>query len=126
MTIVSVIASPLSVTTAWQNTDAQASVSCNQPLGSCDANTYRILVYYSSPPGTCPTDYNSYTLSSPQTISSHAWVCAAAKDTTGDAGFSPSPVEFLVEKIPPTGTISIDNGALYTTSSSVTLISHIF
>ncbi len=84
----------------WQNTDASASVSCvsNAPLG-CDSSSYRMLTY-DSDPGTCPSDYSSYTLPSPQTISSHKWVCGAAKDSMGNEGFS-EPVEFRVDKINP-------------------------
>ncbi|MFZ3077461.1 MAG: hypothetical protein WA139_03340, partial [Candidatus Aenigmatarchaeota archaeon] len=48
----------------------------------------------------CPSVYSQYTLASPQSISSHAWVCAAAKDSAGKEGFS-SPVEFEVDQAPP-------------------------
>ncbi len=88
----------------WQNSDATASVSCSDSNCGCDSSTYRLKIY-SYNPGQCPTTYSSYTLSSPQTISSHSWVCGAAKDYNGNVGFS-SPVEFKVDKIEPTTTIN--------------------
>ncbi|MCX6814395.1 MAG: MopE-related protein [Candidatus Aenigmarchaeota archaeon] len=118
---VAVVPMPSTALTNWQNSDAVASVYCtDNPGGSgCNTSSYRLLVYASNP-GSCSTNYNDYTLSPPQTITSHAWVCAAAIDNEENIGFS-SPAEFLIEKTPPTGTISIQNGAAYTTSGSVTL-----
>ena len=80
------------------------------------------MIVYSPNPGTCPTTYSSYTLTSPQTISSHSWVCAAAKDYNGNVGFSTSPVEFKVDKNAPSiSNFKINNDDTYTNSRSVTL-----
>ena len=85
----------------WTNADQTATVTCNDGSGSgCDAATYKIKTD-SLNPGTCSTTYSDYTLSSPQTISSHLWVCGTAKDNAGNAGFS-SPIEFKVDKTTPT------------------------
>jgi len=82
----------------WQNTDAQASVGCSDTGTGCNSSTYGILTY-SSDPGTCSPDYSSYTIvgGGSQSVSSHSWVCAAAKDNAGNKGFS-SPAEFKVDK----------------------------
>jgi hypothetical protein len=87
---VSVTGAPVS----WQNTDATANVSCSDAHSGCDSTTYRLKIY-TTDPGTCPTNYADYNLTAPQTVSSHCWVCGAAKDIAGNAGFS-SPVEFKV------------------------------
>ncbi|GAH54996.1 unnamed protein product, partial [marine sediment metagenome] len=63
------------------------------------------LKTYTSNPGTCSTNYADYTLTSPQTISSHLWLCGAAKDLVGNTGFS-SPVEFTVDKEKPASEIT--------------------
>ena len=101
---VSVIADPASVTTTWQNTDATATVSCSDTGTGCDTGSYKLKTYASTST-TCSTNYGDYTLSSPQIISSHLWVCGAAKDWAGNAGFS-SPVEFKVDKIPPSTAVT--------------------
>ncbi len=112
---VSVTGAPAS----WQNTDATASVSCSDPGGSgCNAGSYR-LVTYASNPGSCPSTYSSYTLASPQTISSHRWVCAAARDNVGNTGFS-SPVEFRVDKTNPTASITGES-TTWVNSDDITL-----
>src|SRR4030042_3146273 len=106
---------------AWQNTDAPAGVSCTDNVGGSGCNTSSLrLAVYSSDPGSCPANYSPYTLSPPQTISSHVWVYAAAKDMEENYGFS-SPTAFKIEKTPPTGSISINNGAAFTSSATVTL-----
>jgi len=97
---VSVTGAPVS----WQKTDATASVSCSDVHSGCDSATYKLKTYTANP-GTCPTDYSVYTLAPPQTISSHLWVCGAAKDNLGNTGFS-SPVEFKVDKIKPVSQIT--------------------
>ena len=84
---------------SWQNSDATANVSCTDVHSGCDATTYKLKTYTSNP-CTCSTNYADYTLTSPQTISSHLWVCGAAKDVAGNTGFS-SPVEFKVDKEKP-------------------------
>ncbi len=84
----------------WQNTNATASVSCSDADSGCDANSYRLHISSTSI-STCPTDYdNDYSSPGTQTISSHSWVCGAAKDNMGNEGFS-SPVEFLIDKTNP-------------------------
>ncbi len=95
----------------WQNTDATASVSCSDSNCGCDSSTYRLIIY-SSNPDTCPTTYSSYSSTSPQTISSHVWVCGAAKDHNGNVGYS-APVEFKVDKTAPTTSIT-PNGHSWT------------
>ncbi|NIO20471.1 MAG: hypothetical protein GTN76_06955, partial [Candidatus Aenigmarchaeota archaeon] len=104
----------------WQNTDATASVSCSDPaVGSgCDSGTY-VLLTYTSDPGSCPSTHASYTLSSPQTISTHVWVCAAANDSVDNTGFS-TPVEFRIEKTDPIADIS-DESTSWVTSDDITL-----
>jgi hypothetical protein len=87
-------------TAGWINIDDQASVSCSDSDSGCDATSY-LLLTYGADPGVCPNTYASYTLGSPQTISSHRWVCGAAKDNVGLEGFS-SPTEFMVDKTAPT------------------------
>ncbi len=87
--------------TDWTNQDIQASVKCEdqESLSGCDENSYRLYVS-DQELESCPTDYSLYNLTPPQTISSHVWVCAAAKDLAGNVGFS-SPVEFKVDKDAP-------------------------
>jgi len=87
---------------SWQNTDATADVSCVDDSG-CDTGSYR-LITYASDPGSCSTTYGDYTLLPPQTISSHQWICGAALDLTGNAGFS-TPSEFQIEKAGPNSQI---------------------
>jgi len=101
---VSVVAVPVSVTTTWQNTDATATVSCTDSDTDCDPGSYKLKTYTSNPV-TCSTNYGDYNLTSPQTISSHLWVCGTAKDLAGNPGFS-SPVEFKVDKIAPSTDIT--------------------
>jgi hypothetical protein len=121
---VTVTAIPSSVLTNWQ-TDATADVSCIDNEGNdflpsgCNPSSYR-LAAYSSNPGSCPATYSDYTLSTPQAITSHSWVCAAAMDMEENKGFS-SPAEFFVDKSLPSGTISINSGAAFATSQAVTL-----
>lgn len=92
-------------TASWRNISLRAEVSCTDASG-CDSGSYRLKTYPSNP-GTCPTNYLDYTLTSPQTISSHLWVCGAAKDlaTPQNTGFS-SPVEFKVDKIKPSTAVT--------------------
>ncbi len=94
---------------SWQKTDATASVVCSDSYSGCDVTSYKLLTYASNP-GSCPTTYSSYTLTSPQTVSSHVWVCAAAKDNAGNDGFS-SPTEFKVDKTLPVTSITCNGAA---------------
>ncbi|UCD06975.1 MAG: fibronectin type III domain-containing protein, partial [Candidatus Aenigmatarchaeota archaeon] len=113
-------ATPTTATTVWQNTSATASVYCTTPAASiqCDANSYRLHISTTSI-STCPTDYNNdYSPPGTQTVSSHSWVCGAAKDTLNNEGFS-DPVEFLVDQIAPTA--SLNPLPTWTNQSSVTV-----
>lgn len=83
----------------WQSANATASIACEDSESGCDAKTF-MLKAYSADPGSCPNNYNEYALPSPAAISSHVWICGAAKDKAGNAGFS-SPVEFMVDAKPP-------------------------
>ncbi len=89
--------------TNWQNTDAQASVGCDDggEGSGCDTTSYRLKTYTSNP-GTCPTNYADYNLTPPQIISSRQWLCAAAEDWAGNVGFCGTeqgcPVQFKVDK----------------------------
>ncbi len=72
-----------------------AEVVCEDPYSGCDISSYRLYVS-SSPIADCSSiSYSSYD-PSPQTIATHSYVCAAAKDNAGHTGFSPSAVEFTV------------------------------
>ena len=85
----------------WQTSNASASVSCSDTGGSgCSSSTYRLKEYTSS--GSCSTTYGDYTLTSPQTVSSHKWYCAAAQDGAGNTGFSATRIEFKVDTTNPT------------------------
>jgi len=104
--MVVVIATPSTVTTVWQNTDATASINCStpSPFLDCDPTSYRLLTY-ASDPGACSTVYGDYSPPGTRTISSHRWVCGAARDTLGTEGFSDS-VEFRVDKTNPTASLN--------------------
>ncbi len=90
--VVSIIGAP----SEWTTTDATAEVDCYDVQSGCNLSTYKLKIY-DSDPSSCPTVYEDYDLDLPQTISSHKWVCGAAKDKVGNIGFS-SPVEFKVDK----------------------------
>jgi len=95
----------------WQNTSATAGVSCSDSGAGCNASTYRLYIS-TSQITSCPNDYSNYTLTSPQTISQHSWVCAAAKDNVSNIGFS-SPVEFKVDQALPTVSLSLSADRIY-------------
>ncbi len=84
---------------AWTNQTVQASINCSDSGSGCNVSTYRMYVNLTNP-GACPTNYSEYTLVSPQNITNHSWVCAAAVDNTGLVNFS-SLTEFLVDKDAP-------------------------
>ena len=92
----------------WQNSNAFALVGCDDGTGGsgCDTDSYKLKIYLAT--GSCSTTYSEYTLTSPQTISSHQWVCATAKDLaeTPNTGFSSPRTEFKVDKIAPTSDIT--------------------
>ncbi len=88
--LVSVLGAPAD----WSSS-APASVYCDDGGGSgCNTGSYR-LATYPADPGSCPQTYSSYPLNSPLNITSRAWVCGAAKDNAGNAGFS-TPKEFKI------------------------------
>ncbi len=107
----------------WQNTDADANVGCSDGSSGCDSTSYKLKIYDANP-ASCPSNYADYTLSPPQKISGQKWVCAAGKDSAGNAGFS-SPVEFKIEKVPPATSFSASGtsgqNSWYTTDVSVSL-----
>jgi hypothetical protein len=105
----------------WTNVDQTATVTCSDTASGCDSNTYKIKIF-SSDPTDCPTDYSQYTLTDLQTISSHSWVCGAAKDNANNPGYS-SPVEFKVDEIAPTITDDYvnDNIWINTATGTITL-----
>ncbi len=98
-----VTANPPAANVAWQMS-ASASVACSDTGGSgCYASSYRIYLS-GSQISSCPNDYSQYALTSPQTITSHSWVCAAGKDLAGNANFSYS-MEFRVDQLAPAASI---------------------
>ncbi len=104
----------------WTNQDKQATASCTDVGSGCDTNSYKFkIIDYSGNENfnACPTDYASYTLASPQTISDHKWVCAAGKDVSGNIGYS-NPANFMVDKIKPINPTMTDPG-LYSNTGSV-------
>lgn len=107
--------------TDWVSENQIANVGCTDNF-ECNLNSYKIQTYTSDPKN-CPGDYQSYTLGVPYTVTSHIWICGAAKDTNGNPGSS-SPVEFKVDRTPPVrsngnpkGTVVIDNPALSLTTN---------
>lgn len=91
----------------WTNLEQTAIVVCDDEKGSgCDEKSLKIKTY-SLAPEICPTKYSDYDLENPQTISSHLWVCGAAKDLAGNEGFS-EPAEFLVDKTAPVVDAGVD------------------
>ncbi|NIO22155.1 MAG: hypothetical protein GTN76_15865 [Candidatus Aenigmarchaeota archaeon] len=101
----------------WYNVDVDAFVACSDLGSGCNSNSYKLKIY-SSNPGSCPTDYNSYDKPSPYTISQYSWVCGTGKDMVEHVGFS-NPIEFKIDKNPPTPAIL--NPATSVTKSSVGL-----
>jgi hypothetical protein len=108
---------------SWVNTDQIASVSCSDVGSGCDSSTY-MLRSYSADPGSCPTDHTVYDIPmfpiNTHTVSSHVWLCGAAKDNRGNPGFSPGPEhpkEFMVDKIKPTTTIDSPDASSWQSAS---------
>ena len=71
-------------------------VECGYQTNCC--SEYRLLVFYSTPPQTCPTNENQYypISSNKLTINQHSYVCAVGKDNAGNFGFMQKPVEICV------------------------------
>jgi hypothetical protein len=92
----------------WQSASATANISCTDPgaqPSGCNSATYRLRIYTLDPGSNpCPTNYAEYTEVIPPggyIIDSHKWVCGAAQDNAGNTGFSPTPVEFKIDKDKP-------------------------
>jgi|GEM_PF-5734818 len=83
----------------WQSTDATASASANDATSGIDASSQKLYIS-DSKINACPADYSKYTSADNTAISSDMWVCAAAKDLAGNAGFSAA-VEFKVDEVVP-------------------------
>jgi len=103
------------VTTTWYNGVTTARLECSDTAG-CDAGTYRFSIFYDpvTPPTTCPSTYAEYPItpvlgSPPDTIDvpTHVWICGAAKDMNGNTGYTLTPVQFLVDKVPPVVDVSV-------------------
>ena len=90
---------------SWTKETQTASVSCQDGVSGCDENSYKL--YISTNEITeCSANPDDYTLTSPQSITQHSWVCAYAEDNAGNPGFSSSPVEFKVDQTSPTGELT--------------------
>ena len=87
----------------WVNTDRTATVTCSDssPGSGCDDQSYRLRTYPSSPPSSCPKDYTQYAEQPPLAITSQTWVCGAARDRTGNPGYTATPVNFPIDKAAP-------------------------
>lgn len=74
-------------------------VFCSDNVGGsgCSSGTYKILIY-NSLTTTCPSDYSLYTQALPASVSQDSWICGAAKDLAGNAGFTSAPTEW--KKLP--------------------------
>lgn len=88
---------------SWSDDVETATVSCSDGGSGCDSSTYRTRTY-DTDPGSCSTDYSSYG-AEPRDISSHMWVCGAAKDNVGNTAYS-ALVEFTVDTASPTTTVT--------------------
>jgi|GEM_PF-5718825 len=75
------------------DTGLNAGTTCDDGDDSsgCDALSYKYKFYDAEP--TCSNTYSEYTDTNP--VTSHKWVCVAAKDNVENIGYS-SPVEFKV------------------------------
>ncbi|MBI3190581.1 HYR domain-containing protein, partial [archaeon] len=82
------------------NQNQAASVSCTPTNGvACNSNSYK-MKFSTANPGTCSTNYNDYTSTTPYTAAAYGWLCAAAKNVAGVAGFS-ALYEVKIDKTPP-------------------------
>jgi len=82
--------------------NATASVFCIDLGIITDCDTSSFMLKTSPANFSCPENFSEYDLTNPQEISSHVWVCGAAKDKAGNIGFSPIAIEFRVDQEPPT------------------------
>jgi hypothetical protein len=87
----------------WTKNTQSASTSCSDGSGSGCAT----LKLYVSPTSvaTCPSTWSSYGSASPQSVTLHSWICAAANDSVGNTGYQTLPsnqaVEFKVDQVAP-------------------------
>jgi hypothetical protein len=106
----------------WTNATTPSNTICTDDSGGvgCDSSTVNMMKVYSSNPTTCSTAYSDYTFGV-QAISSHVWVCGAAKDMAGNIGFS-APVEFKVDQIAPSYSFnSPTTDSYYVNGSTITV-----
>ncbi|MBI3190407.1 hypothetical protein HYZ41_01745, partial [archaeon] len=85
------------------NQNLVAKVTCTQAPGgfACDGNSYAVKFSTSKPnSGVCDQDYDRYSSSTSYTATEHGWLCAAAKNVAGVAGFS-ALYEVKIDKTPP-------------------------
>jgi len=101
---VSVLGAP----SGWTKETKIASVTCEdqEDLSGCNEDSYGLYIS-SSEIEVCPSDSSQYTSNDNTSVDSHSWVCAYAEDNAGNGAVS-SPVEFKVDKTPPTATLFDD------------------
>jgi hypothetical protein len=108
---VKVEANPKEVLESWQNTQASAFVLCKDDESGCDKDSFKLKTF-DKEITQCPKNYEEYlfcdqkpcTKENPLLVSSHLWICAAAKDKKGNIGFS-DPFEFKIDLEFPEGEI---------------------
>jgi hypothetical protein len=92
---------------SWTNSTVavtDADVTCSDAGGSGCASATKKLKVYTTQQSVCPSDYSTYDLSLPQTLSQHSWVCAAIKDNAGN--MNKTLAEFKIDRIAPASSIS--------------------
>jgi len=108
---VKVEADPKEVLESWQNTQASAFVLCKDDESGCEKDSFKLKTF-DKEITQCPKNYEEYlfcdqkpcTKENPLLVSSHLWICAAAKDKEGNIGFS-DPFEFKIDLEFPEGEI---------------------
>jgi hypothetical protein len=104
----------------WVNTDQTATLTCADSgpyVTGCDSQSYMFKTYTdtASLPASCPTDYAQYQptvpVSNQMPISSQTWVCGAAKDIVGNWNYTTFPLNFSIDKVPPTADIANESAA---------------
>ena len=87
---------------SWTNSIVTTNVACSEagsPNSGCDPSTYDIYSS-TSPLGACPVSGNLG--SSTAIVNQHSWLCAYGSDNMGNAGQTPNPIEFRVDRTRPT------------------------
>jgi hypothetical protein len=106
----------------WQKTNVTAEATCSDSTGSgCNVSSYRLNVS-TTEVTSCPTGVGNYTLEGPQNISQHSWVCSYVEDNVSNANVSTTAVEFKVDEIIPTcsvTSITALSGAEYVSGTTV-------